>query len=122
MPGTAASIASGTDAAGIVVRGTPFNEEVRERARGAELRELRPEMPAPHRAVQVEHRLPLDDRVGADGVVPGRERQHLDLHAEPFEQPGDPAALLLHVDQDPHRFRHGGNGSRGRPRGGSPLT
>jgi hypothetical protein len=58
------------------------DEQVRERAGGAQARELRPEVALRDRRVEVEDALALDERAGADGVVAGRQARRLDDRAE----------------------------------------
>ena len=52
-----------------------LDQQIRGRARRAELAELSPEAPLRHRDVQVEHTLALDERVVTDRVIAGRQRR-----------------------------------------------
>ncbi len=55
-----------------------FHEQVRKRARCAELAELRPQASLEHGGMQVEDTLALHEGVHTDGVIAGRKRGDLD--------------------------------------------
>jgi len=55
--------------------------------------------------VEVEGPLGLNERIGAHGVITGRQPRDLDLRSQFRERVGDSALALVHVDDDLDRRR-----------------
>lgn len=82
----------------------PLDQEVRKRARSSQFPQLGPQSSFDEGRVKVENSLSLHDRVRAHLVVAGCKVHELDGRAELVEEIGDPAALLVAVDQDANRL------------------
>jgi hypothetical protein len=84
-----------------VVEVGSFEEEVADVRRLTESPDLRPESSCRERGVQPAHRLPLDESMNSNFIVPGREEAYVGLDAEIRQPPGNSVPRFACVDDDP---------------------